>query len=456
MSPVGFLILICMSIVMCFVKSRNALIPLLITTCYMPLGQMFVVAGLHFPLFRVLLLVGWCRVLIRREHSELKLVVLDKIFIWWSLTSLVFGILVDPSVDRFINRSGQVYDAIGAYFLIRCWLTNMDGLVNLVRFLSWMILPLAISMIVEKNTGRNIFSVFGGVNEITSVREGSLRCQGAFRHAILAGTYGATLFPLFAGLWLLQDRGKWLAIMGMAGSTVITIASASSGPLIAWISVWIGFALWYARYSMRWFRRGIVLILILLALVMKAPVWFLIARISDVLGGTGWHRAYLIDQAVKHFGEWWLVGSVYTAHWAPAGQVLAVDPNNMDITNHYVLQGLEGGIWKLGLFLAMIVRGFKTVGKMVLATDETPVRHRIFYWSLGVCLTAHCISFISVSYFDQIVIMWYWLLACVAMLPSNRVDRFSFCSGSDMAQMGENFSAGMNSALEKGMTIEKV
>jgi hypothetical protein len=38
------------------------------------------------------------------------------------------------------------------------------------------------------------------------------------------------------------------------------------------------------------------------------------------------------------------------------------------------------------------------------------------YWSIGVCLATHCVSYMSVSYFDQMVVFWYWLLAVIAAL----------------------------------------
>lgn len=38
-------------------------------------------------------------------------------------------------------------------------------------------------------------------------------------------------------------------------------------------------------------------------------------------------------------------------------------------------------------------------------------------WAFGVCLAAHCAAFISVSYFDQIQVFWFWLLAVIATVP---------------------------------------
>jgi hypothetical protein len=39
-------------------------------------------------------------------------------------------------------------------------------------------------------------------------------------------------------------------------------------------------------------------------------------------------------------------------------------------------------------------------------------------WAFGVCIVAHCTAFISISYFDQINVFWFWLLAVVAIAPT--------------------------------------
>jgi hypothetical protein len=414
-TAVGLLFLLCMAVLTWCLPRRFAPGPLLITTCYMPLGQVLIVAGLHFPLFRILLLVGVCRLIARNEAAGLKLVLPDKLFLYWSAVTLVVGTLL----GQLVTRCGTVYDALGAYFLFRCWLRTTDDVVGIIRFLGWMILPLAASMLIEKVTSRNIFAVLGGVPPITEQREGTLRCQGAFRHPILAGTYGATLLPAFVGLWFQGSRYKKLAIVGFASAVVVTVAAGSSGAVLAMLTGFAGIALWRFRDRMRTFRWAVICFVVGLAIVMNAPVYYVIARFSDVVGGTGWYRSYIIDQAISHFSEWWLIGSTYTAHWAPGGgsQVLATDPNNMDIINNYVAEGLGGGVLKLGLFIAIIVQGFKTVGRWIRRADGSSATNMLV-WSIGVCLGAHCVSFFSVTYYDQIVVMWYWLLAILALFAS--------------------------------------
>jgi hypothetical protein len=294
-------------------------------------------------------------------------------------------------------------------------MVNFEDVVIGIRALAWLSLPVAAVMLVEKLTGHNLLFVFGGVPEITALREGHLRCQGAFRHPILAGTFGATQFPLFMALGYCKLGNRGLAVAAMVSSIIIVITASSSGALMALVAAVGGMAFWKWRNHLRLVRRGTVLVILALALVMNAPVWYLFARLSAMTGGTGWHRAFVIDQAVSHFNEWWLFGTTYTAHWGPGGEVTTGDPNMMDITNHYVVQGVSGGLLKLLLFVAIIIASFKTIGRELDAkTGESAAC--LLFWAMGVSLLAHCLSFMSTTYFDQIVVVWYWLLAAICCI----------------------------------------
>ena len=343
-NPLALAFLITMVILTLKAPRRFAPIGLLITTSYMPLAQEFVVAGLHFQFLRVLLLVGIIRVASHQERADFVMTPLDKLFIYWGICGLVLGTLAEPTWERFVNRGGDAFNAFTTYFLFRCWIRNLEDVIQTTRILAFMVMPLAVSMIIEKFTTHNIFFVFGGVPDVTVVREGKLRCQGAFRHPILAGTYAATLFPLMVGLWFQMRPKRWVPALGALSTLVMAGAASSSGALLASATGFIGIVLWSARTKMSAVRWSIVAGLALLAMVMKAPIWYLPAKISDLMGGTGWHRSYLIDQAIIHFNEWWMIGSTVTAHGAPGGTtILGVDSKNMDITNNYIAEGLGGG-----------------------------------------------------------------------------------------------------------------
>ena len=63
---------------------RLAVLPVMMTVSYLTLGQVIDVGGLHFTWFRLALLVGWIRVLSRREFEGLSFNIIDKAFIVWA------------------------------------------------------------------------------------------------------------------------------------------------------------------------------------------------------------------------------------------------------------------------------------------------------------------------------------------------------------------------------------
>jgi hypothetical protein len=243
-------------------------------------------------------------------------------------------------------------------FLARCLMKDSGDIINLYKNLSLLILPLALLMIIEGITNRNMFSIFGAPL-IGEMRGGHIRCQGSFSHPILAGTFGATLMPVFLALWFQKDTGAKYAILGGIAATVIMVSSRSSGAMMAYIIGIIAMIMWRFRNRMRIVRWGIVFFLLIASMSMSAPVWFLISRLSELTGGSGWHRSELIDQTIYHFNEWWLIGTKYTAHWMDAP-----NPSNLDmvdITNWFVGQAVNGGLITLIIFVLIIVECYKLI-----------------------------------------------------------------------------------------------
>jgi hypothetical protein len=171
--------------------------------------------------------------------------------------------------------------------------------------------------------------------------------------------------------------------------------------------------LWRYRHSMRALRWGAIGLYAALAITMKAPVYYLIARIDVVGGSTGWHRSRLIESAFQHLNEWWFAGTDYTRHWMQEG--MDWDQTQVDITNHYLSMGVVGGIPLVFLFIAAIATAFSFVGQYV-RRDDRPAQERFVAWTLGAALFAHVATFISVSYFDQSIVFLYVTLAAMGSL----------------------------------------
>ena len=408
------------TLLMCFfsfvLPRRYVVFPILVLTCYITLGQSLLIGSFHFYMLRIMILASWIRILIRGEARSLKWTRIDKAIILWVVISVIIYVWREQSQQALINQSGFVFDVLGIYFIFRFFIRDYGDLVRACKMLAVIIVPLAVAMLVERATGKNLFSIFGGVSEYSTVRDGRLRAQGAFPHPILAGIFGATTFYLLSGLWLQDGNGRKLGLAGMVSAFIVTVTSASSGPLLAFCFGLLALATWKYRNRMRAVRWGIVLSLVLLIIVMKAPVWYLFDRVSEYTGGTGWHRSELINSFLAHFDEWCLIGTSYTAHWMP--YVLPTNPNMVDITNNYIQIAVNGGLASLFLFISLIVSCFKSLGKSMrrLGREENAVR--MFLWILGTTLLAHLVSFLDIEYSgpSQMVVLWYMLLAMISCI----------------------------------------
>lgn len=404
--PLGLTVVLILGMVMLFVPRRWTILPILIIACFISSVQKIVIFSLDFNLLRIMVVFGIVRIFIRGEYKSFTSKSLDKIVILWTISSFLIYTIRIGTVSAMVNRLGFAFDVFGMYFVFRCLVQNWQDIDRVILSCIFISIPVMAAFLYEQSTGHNIFSVFGGVPEMTVVREGRLRCQGAFSHAILAGCFWASLMPLVASQWWKSGKGKFWAITGLIATSTIIVCCASSTPVIGILTGILGGCMYYFRNYMRQIRWGFIISLITLHLVMRAPVWHLISRINVVGGSTGWHRFYLIDNAIKHFNEWWLLGIDSTLHWGPG---------MYDITNQFVFEGIQGGIITLALFILVIVYGFMNVGQILKTVAGGFYRYAIS-WALGVSLFIHCMNFMSVSYFGEIYVAWYLLLALIGSL----------------------------------------
>jgi hypothetical protein len=390
-------------------------VPLMLLTlaCFIPPGQRLVWLTLDFTFLRLLVLCAWLRVVVRREWTPFRWHALDVVLLAWAAVALAAHSLQQGTSEALIYKLGLTFDGVGLYFLSRCLVRDWEDVRRVAHNLTFLALPVCLAFVIERSTGRNLFSAFGGVPEFTEVRDGRLRCQGAFAHSILAGCFWAAAWPLMAAQWWAGGRGRRHAVLGSLCALTMIFLTASSTPVLAALCVVLGGACFLLRRFMGVGRLGLLVGVVTLHFVMKAPVWHLLGRVNVVGGSTGWHRFYLVDQTIKHFGEWWLLGTPSTAHW---GRGLS------DLTNQYVIEATQGGLLQLLLFVALIVLGFRAAGRAWRAA--WPRRADVaLSWALGVSLFTQSVAFIGVGYFGQEWILWFMALAGLASLSGAQPER---------------------------------
>jgi hypothetical protein len=406
----GLSFALCMCLLVLLLSRRNAPIPIILAACYMTVGQQIIVGDLHFTVLRVLVLAAYLRVILRREARRFTWCKLDTLVLCWGLSGIVFYTLWWQTPAALINRLGVGLDRVGMYFVFRFLLRDLEDTRRVCGWFAIALLPLALCIGLEKASGQNLFYALGGVPKFAVIRENIVRCQGPFRHPILAGTFGAIWLPLCIGLAWDRKGSRFRAALGIISSTVITVLSGSSGPLVTYFSAVLALAMLPIRKYMRSVRWAVVAFVLALQIAMQEPVWFIFAHVNVVSGSTGWHRSHLIDQTIRHFSEWWLAGTDL-ANVGKWGVWYA------DVTNQYLLEGLTGGMLTLAFFIGVIVVTFSNLGR---AIRFAPANSRRFLWAIGATVFAHVMTFLSVAYFDQNSVNWCLVLAMSAAVVTRR------------------------------------
>jgi hypothetical protein len=421
--PLGLTVLILAAVMTCTVRRAYVPVGLLSLAAFIPSAQRIVVAGADFNFVRALVIVALCRIMLRSEWRWIKWNAIDLCVLVGGIARVACYPIVCSSSEQLIAQIGENFALIGAYLMVRCCvrgLVDMRTLVYCAAIISCAAVPF---FVLEGATGRNLFSVFGGVSEITNVREGRIRCCGAISHAILAGCFFVAWLPLWIGLMVSSvGRARLLGVIGVVAALVIVVCCASSTPVVALI---LGSGVW-AFFPFRRHLRIVYLAAIAtgfaLHFVMKMPVWHLISRIDLAGGSTGHHRYRLIDAAIHRFPEWWLLGIKTTAHW---GWGL------YDVTNQFILDAVHGGVWALLAMIGVFVFGYAAVGRelrrlaalRMAATQKRmwAVLPRIaadeaLTFGLGAALCTQMAIFLAVSYFGQTIVIWQFLMALAACM----------------------------------------
>lgn len=407
LSPYGLLATILCAILIWVLPRKSAVLPLLCINLLVPLDQAVVVGGLHFFVARIVVVVGLLRLwyeklkpgpdaLVSRHNN------IDSAFTWCIALQASAAVILFADIPALINQSGFLLDSLGTYYLIRWFLQDQDDIYRTLKFLAVVVALLAICMTVEQVDLVNVFGYLTGGQLAPAIRDGKIRSQGSFMHPITAGCFAAALTPLFLMLWK-TGKAKVMVVIGIVGSTVMTMTSNSSTPLLTYMGALLALALWPIREKMRILRWGLVFGIGALALAMKAPVWFVIARIDLTGSSSGYHRAVIIDQFIRHFFDWWLVGVRSTGAW---GWDL------WDVQNTFVNVGESGGLAALVCLILLICRCFSRIGNARKAAAD--LQQQFCLWCVGAALFANIMAFFGIYYYDQSKVGWFMLLAIVS------------------------------------------
>ena len=384
---------------------RKAITPFLLAFFTIPAAQVVVAGGVHFTVLRILILTVLARMVFFRGSSPGKFVggfnAIDRVVVLWSLSALIIFNVQWMNTQALIKSLGDLVETLGSYLAVRFLIPDGEAVRRTIKALAAICVILGACMIIEQFTQQNVFGFLGALQP--EIREGHIR-SGGVMGSLGSGVFAGVLIPLFLWLWT-ERKSRMAACAGLAGATAMVLASYASTSWMTYGASLLGLGFWPLRKRMRLLRWGLVAILGGLHLVMHGPVWSLIEKIDLTGGSSSYHRYMLVDNCIRHFGDWWLFGSKSYGDW---GFVM------FDVCNQFVLAALRGGLVTLILYIAIYKRSFGTIG-MARKHVDGDRRQEWFLWCLGSALFATVVSSFGIDYMVYLMMFLCSLLVGISV-----------------------------------------
>ena len=396
----------------------KAITPFLVPYFLIPVAQVIVVGGLHLLVHQILIVVVLVKMISAPKGKFAGgFNALDKVVVCWSLLELTALVVQWMAPQALIKGLGDLVVYLGGYLAVRFLVCDREAGRRMVKALALICVIQGACMLSEQFTHQNVLA-FAGAGSPT-IREGHVRSEGSMG-TLYGGPFAGASIPFF--LWIWRERKcRTIACAGLVGALTMVVTSHASTSWMAFGGAMIGLCFWPLRKQMRLLRWGLVATLAGLHLVMNGPVWSLIEKIDLTGGSSSYHRYMLVDNCIRHFTDWCLIGYRYYGSWGF---------DMWDLCNQFVVAALTGGLGALILYIAIFSKGFGMIGtgRKRIAGDR---RQEWFLWCLGSSLLAHVVASFGINYMFALMLYFYCLLAAVSMATfeaaqnrTPKIDRF--------------------------------
>ena len=393
-------------VLMLALPRKKVITPFLLIFFSIPVGQVMVLGGIHFTMHQILILTVLARMAsFQGAASEGRLAggfnTLDRLVVLWSLSSLIIFCLQFMEMQALIRGLATMVEGLGGYLAARFLIPDREALRRTVTVLALICVIQGVCMVGEQFTHQNVFDFAGG--HPPTIREGHIRSEGAMGN-LWGGAFAGISIPLFLWLWT-EEKARLAACAGIVGATAMVFATFASTSWLAYGASLIAIAFWFLRKNMRLVRWATVATLVGLHLVMHGPVWSLIEKIDLTGVSSSYHRYMLVDNCIRHFGDWWLLGYKDYGNWGF---------DMWDLCNQFVVAALTGGLITLILFIGIYTWGFGAIGK-ARKQVEGDRKQEWLLWCLGATLFANVVASFGINYMVQLEMGLFLSLACISV-----------------------------------------
>jgi len=323
-------------------------------------------------------------------------------------------VLAHPFEMALENRGGFVMDTWLSYMAFRLVIMDRTTLVSFLKWTGILLAPLAILGMVESVT---LWSPWSGLMRFVpwelpealkqerELRWGLARAGGSFSHAIMFGASFALFFPLVWSLRRQKDSRRVLAYVVSAALLLGAFSSMSSG---SWLMLGVAIGCLIMERYRGWVKPLLVTFLagcVFVEVASDRHFYAPLLSLFSSLGGDFYHRILIMDLAIEHFGEWWLLGyGGKNPGWFGVNQFT-------DVTNEFVLAGVQYGILGVLALCGVLVTAFRSLMQAYRRTADGQLR--AIYWGLGSTLCGVIAVWISVSFFGQMSALFYGMLGII-------------------------------------------
>ena len=178
MSGIGAALTVLFCVAVIASPRRLAVLAYIAAALFITQGQAVNLGGLNFMAIRFVEVAAFIRVIARGEFSFSRFTSVDRWLLIFFVTSLFVMTLRIGDLDKY--ALGVAVDGCLVFFTFRALIFDFDEFNAFMKGLVCLLIPMALLMMVESSTGRNMFSVMGGVPEMSTFPRWPLPRAGRF------------------------------------------------------------------------------------------------------------------------------------------------------------------------------------------------------------------------------------------------------------------------------------
>jgi hypothetical protein len=333
-------------------------------------------------------------------------------WIWTTFATMI----ADADSSQVFQMIGRGFDTVIVYFAARLAIFSDDDM-------KFIMLPLAATAIIMCVAGvmesMLIFTPYSVFNSYLSWDAAS--GDGQFRLGFLRARASTTVHIYFgiamavvAGLvwsFALYFQARFIGLIAVGAAFIAALSAMSSGPWLA-----LGMLVFFNSYAL---RPSLIKPSLFMLLMMSVAMELLSNRhfynLIDYLAlnsHTAWYRTRLLEVAVSHWQDFWLVGvgSNWPNYWA-----LSIDArSHIDVVNHFLIIGLYGGVPGIIMYILSHVIAIRRGVHAWRNTSD--IRRKRMIFGLGATLMALDVASMSVGLFGPPLLLSFILLGILVSI----------------------------------------